>query len=149
MRDKLQEDAKKDNLVQEVEVYTNDPIAQTAQEGPTGSRKQGAATGAVTKQMKAKEYRGDLQKNFDEILSAVGDYFELFKNNTNKLEALWLQLLEYLNVKNSNQCRIFRRMHYSIYIDTVIRNRTIDAIVKEVHHWKGTKDESKNLADYL
>jgi len=23
-------------------------------------------------------------------LSAVGDYFELFKNNTNKLEDLWL-----------------------------------------------------------
>jgi hypothetical protein len=27
---------------------------------------------------------------FDEILSAVGDYFDLFKNNTNKLEDLWL-----------------------------------------------------------
>ena len=49
-----------------------------------------------------KEYRGDLQRSFDEILSAVGDYFDLFKNNTDKLEALWLQLLDYLNVRNSN-----------------------------------------------
>ena len=78
--------------------------------------------------MKAKEYRGDLQKNFDEILSAVGDYFDLFKNNTDKLEALWLQLLEYVDV---NQCLIFRRMHYSIYIRTVIKNKTITAIIKE------------------
>ena len=52
--------------------------------------------------MKAKEYRGDLQKNFDEILSAVGDYFDLFKNNTDKLEALWLQLLDFVAVRNTN-----------------------------------------------
>ena len=32
----------------------------------------------------AKDYR-ELQPKFDEILSAVGDYFELFKNNTNIL----------------------------------------------------------------
>lgn len=38
----------------------------------------------------------ELQPKFDEVLSAVGDYFELFKNNTNKLEDLWLQLLDYL-----------------------------------------------------
>ena len=56
----------------------------------------------VQKEMKAKEYRGDLSKNFDEILSAVGDYFDLFKNNTDKLEALWLQLLEYVEVRNTN-----------------------------------------------
>jgi len=45
----------------------------------------------------AKSYR-DHQAKFDEILSAVGDYFELFKNNTNKLEDLWLQLLDYLKL---------------------------------------------------
>ena len=44
----------------------------------------------TTKELKVKEYRGELQRNFDEILSAVGDYFDLFKNNTDKLEALWL-----------------------------------------------------------
>ena len=42
----------------------------------------------------------------------MGDYFDLFKNNTDKLEALWLQLLDYVGVDNNNQCRIFRNMHY-------------------------------------
>lgn len=56
----------------------------------------------VVKQPRVKEYKGDLQKNFDEILSAVGDYFDLFKNNTDKLEALWLQLLKFVDVPNSN-----------------------------------------------
>ena len=48
------------------------------------------------------KYSGSLQKHFDEILSAVGDYFDLFKNNTEKLEALWLQLLEFINIPNTN-----------------------------------------------
>lgn len=99
--------------------------------------------------MKAKEYRGDLSKNFDEILSAVGDYFDLFKNNTDKLEALWLQLLDFVEVPNSNQCRIFRRMHYSIYIRTVIRNKTITAIIKEAQQWNGTAHASKMLKEHL
>ena len=55
----------------------------------------------------------------------------MFKNNTDKLEALWLQLLDYLNVRNSNQYRIFRSMHYTIYVNTVIKNKTITAIINE------------------
>jgi len=30
------------------------------------------------------------QKSYDEILSAIGEYFELFKHNTNLLEDMWL-----------------------------------------------------------
>jgi len=101
------------------------------------------------KQLKVKEYRGELQKNFDEILSAVGDYFDLFKNNTDKLEALWLQLLSYVNVTNTNQYRIFRRMHYTIYVSTVIKNKTITAIIKEASRWNGTPHASKALKEHL
>ena len=103
----------------------------------------------TTKELKVKEYRGELRRNFDEILSAVGDYFDLFKNNTDKLEALWLQLLDYLNVRNSNQCRIFRRMHYTIYINTVIKNKIIMAIIKEATRWNGTAHASKQLKEHL
>ncbi len=101
------------------------------------------------KQPRVKEYKGDLQKNFDEILSAVGDYFDLFKNNTDKLEALWLQLLKFVDVPNSNQYRIFRRMHYSIYINAVIKNRTISAIIKEASRVNGSSNASKNCGDHL
>jgi hypothetical protein len=55
----------------------------------------------MTQTLIAKDYKDYTQK-FDEILSAVGDYFELFKNNTNKLEEVWLQLLEYLQVPNGS-----------------------------------------------
>ena len=35
------------------------------------------------------EYKDEKVK-FDEILSAIGDYFDLFKTNTKRLECLWL-----------------------------------------------------------
>lgn len=103
----------------------------------------------MAKQILAKDYRGELQKPFDEILSAVGDYFDLFKNNTDKLEALWLQLLEYVNVKNTNTCRMFRGFHYNIYIRLVIKNATITAIINEADKWKTTQQASKHLKEHL
>ena len=104
VRDKLQEDAKKDNLVFEMDESAEPAASQPEESNSSGKKKQGAvpAKPGVQKVLKAKEYRGELQKIFDEILSAVGDYFDLFKNNTDKLEALWLQLLDYVGVQNSN-----------------------------------------------
>jgi len=73
----------------------------------------------------------------------------LFKNNTDKLEALWLQLLRYVDVKNTNKCQIFRQLHYSIYINAVIKNKTISAIIKEASRWNGSPHASKALKDHL
>ena len=127
VRDKLQEDAKKDNLVEELDATLAD-VNNMNQD--TNNRMQGPAPPLTQKLIRVVEkYSGSLQKHFDEILSAVGDYFDLFKNNTEKLEALWLQLLEFINIPNTNQCRIFRSMHYSIYIRIVIKNPTIAVII--------------------
>lgn len=88
VKDKLQEDAKKDGLVviykQEVTVQPN----QLATQEQPNNKKRTKQT-QMQEILVAKDYR-ELQPKFDEILSAVGDYFELFKNNTNKLEDLWL-----------------------------------------------------------
>ena len=138
VRDKLQEDAKKDNLV--VEEVTDFQVVNV------NSNK---VDGGLRKEFKVKEYKGDLTRSFDEILSAVGDYFDLFKNNTDKLKALWLQLLDFLNVRNSNQYRIFRNMHYTIYVNTVIKNMTITAIIQEAKKWNGTSQATKLLGEHL
>ena len=53
------------------------------------------------------EYK-DEQAKFDDILSAIGDYFDLFKTNTNRLECLWLQLLNYFGLKPPQNNTIFR-----------------------------------------
>ena len=40
-------------------------------------------------------------------------------------------------------------MHYSIYIRTVIKNKTITAIIKEAQRWNTTPHASKMLKEHL
>ena len=40
-------------------------------------------------------------------------------------------------------------MHYSIYIKTVIKNATIQAIIKEATRWNNTPHASKVLREHL
>ena len=60
MRDKLQEDAKKDNLVQEIDVQPQVSQEEVSQDTNQGKRRQGTTLPGVQKMMKAKEYRGEL-----------------------------------------------------------------------------------------
>jgi len=79
----------------------------------------------------------------------VGDYFELFKSNTNKLEDLWLQLLDFLQLKNHSNYTIFKRVHYSTYIKKVIKDEYIQKIIDEASKWVGTQNASEHLDSYL
>jgi hypothetical protein len=47
--------------------------------------------------LNVKRYTSEKDK-FNEILSAIGEYFELFKTHTDLLEDLWLQLLSFLGL---------------------------------------------------
>ena len=40
-------------------------------------------------------------------------------------------------------------MHYSIYINAVIKNKTISAIIKEASRWNGSQHASKACGDHL
>ena len=62
-------------------------------------------------------------------------------------------MLDYVEVQNTIQCRIFRRMHYTVYIKTVIKNNTITAIINEAKRWQerqeGTAQKSTPLKEHL
>ena len=62
----------------------------------------------------------DERAKYDEILSAIGEYFELFKTHTDLLEDLWLQLLGFLNLQNPSNLTVFRKIHYQCYIKLVV-----------------------------
>ncbi len=68
---------------------------------------------------------------YDEILSAIGEYFELFKTHTELLEDLWLQLLEQLQLPNPSVMTVFKKTHYHCYIKVVVQNPYIDPLIKE------------------
>lgn len=88
-----------------------------------------------------KSYR-DEQAKFDEILVAISDYFDLFRNNTDRLEDLWMQLLEFLGLSNPHENTVFRRTHFQTYIKIVVENEEIKHIIDEAARWKDNKDFS-------
>lgn len=143
VKDKLQEDAKKDGLIV---VQIKEVMVPPAQQVEVGKKR--VKQTAMQEVLIAKDYR-ELQPKFDEILSAVGDYFELFKNNTNKLEDLWLQLLDYLHLKSHSNYTLFKRTHYSTYIRKVIKFNVIQKVIEEAAKWQGTQSASEHLDAYL
>ena len=117
------------------------PPSTDASASTAGKNKKGQGN-KQEQELIAKSYC-ELQPKFDEVLSAVGDYFELFKNNTGKLEDLWLQLLDYLNLKNHSNYTLFKRAHYSIYIKKVIKFNYIQKIIEEATKWVNTSNASE------
>lgn len=91
----------------------------------------------------------DEQAKFDEILSAIGDYFDLFKTNTNRLECLWLQLLNNFGLKPPKNNTIFREQHYKNYKKIVINNRTLKLLIDEAARYRDTEFASDQLAANL
>ena len=62
---------------------------------------------------------------------------------------LWLQLLDYVKVRNTYTYRIFKAMHYSIYIRKVIKNNVIKRIIEEATRWVRTEYASEKLQEHL
>ena len=107
VRDKINKDAKDQGLISTV------PKSGLDQSQIEIVRNQKTYTLHVTK------YASEKTK-YDEILSAIGEYFELFKNHTDLLEDLWIQLIGYLNLPNPSIITVFRKIHYQCYIKLVV-----------------------------
>jgi hypothetical protein len=80
------------------------PVLKDAQTNQTAPINTNQTPNEIIKNQKAyilhvTKYVNEKQK-YDEILSAIGEYFELFKTHTELLEDLWLQILEYLALPN-------------------------------------------------
>lgn len=78
----------------------------------------------------------------------MGDYFELFKKNTDRLEDLFLQLLDILKLDPPEQTQ-FNQIHYHSYTKFVIKNPHLDKIIKEGAKYKQSEYSSDVLIDSL
>ena len=147
VKTKLTDDARQDNLIIKRRVETtNSQQNKAAKKGANLKVPQPPSYVETIEEVKS--YR-DEQAKFDEILVAVSDYFDLFKNNTDRLEDLWMQLLEFLGLPNPNEHTVFRQTHYSTYIRIVIKNEEIKAIIDEATRWKDHKDFAPQLESHL
>ena len=65
------------------------------------------------------------------------------------MEDLWLQLLDFLKLKNTNQYTVFKKTHYSTYILKVIKHNVIKKIIGEASKWVNTPGASDSLKSFL
>ena len=86
---------------------------------------------------------------YDDILSAIGEYFELFKSHTDLLEDLWLQLLGYLSLPNPSSVTVFRKIHYQCYIKLVVQHPFIKPLIDEAQSALQKGEGSENLESHL
>lgn len=91
----------------------------------------------------------DEKAKYDEILSAIGEYFELFKTHTDLLEDLWLQLLGYLNLPNPSTMTVFKKTHYHCYIKVVVQHPLIKPLIDEAAEALSKGEGSESLANFL
>jgi hypothetical protein len=69
------------------------------------------------------------REKYDEILSAIGEYFDLFRQNTDRLEDLFLQILENFQMKIPHTFTVFKEIHYEMYKKLVINNGMLKRII--------------------
>lgn len=86
---------------------------------------------------------------FDQMVIYVAQYFEIVNMNTNKIEDLWLNLLEVLEINHSNEHTIFRQVHYKGYRNVILKDPLIAQIIKEVESYKDSGLAYLNPARYL
>jgi hypothetical protein len=125
VREKLKKDAEDQGLLKVVKkeptpLSANPPPA-LANNSSHASQKEQANPGHV---IIVSRYL-DQQPKYDENLSAIGEYFELFKTHTDNLEDLWLQLLSILGIPNPEPYCVFSKYHYECYVKNVILSEYI------------------------
>ncbi len=68
------------------------------------------------------------RNKFNEIVAAIAEYFDLFKYNSDRLEDLWLQILERLKLPRPTYT-VFRKIHYECYKQIVIEDAQLSLII--------------------
>ena len=83
------------------------PVAATGPIGyPYGNKPENQ-----TEDVYIKEY-ADCPAEFDQMVISIAQYFELVNLNSYKLEDLWLNLLDVLNLDRPNKFTVFKAVHH-------------------------------------
>ena len=62
---------------------------------------------------------------FDQMIISITQYFELVNLNSIKLEDLWLNMLEVLNLDRPNKYTVFKAVHHQGFRNIVLKDPLI------------------------
>ena len=76
-----------------------------------------------------KEFSAESFQAYGSIVSAVYEYFELFKKSANKLEYIILEMHKRLKIKPFNSRTFIHAIHYKVYLVKVIEVQGVKEIL--------------------
>ena len=86
---------------------------------------------------------------FDQMVFSVARYFDIINLNTDKIEDLWLNLLDVIGVERTNKYTIFRKVHYQGFRNIVLKDPLIAQVIREVDSYKDSGLACMNPAEFL
>jgi len=73
---------------------------------------------------------------FDQMVISLTQYFELLNLNSDKIEDLWLNLLEAVGLERPNQFTVFKAVHHQGFRNMILKDPLMQQIVREVDSFK-------------
>jgi len=65
------------------------------------------------------------------MIYTIWQYFELVMQTSNRLEDLWLNILESLNLEKPNKLTVFSMVHHQAYRNIILKDELIRQIITE------------------
>lgn len=88
-------------------------------------------------------------EQFDKMVICIWQYFELLHATSKKLEDLWLNLLDVLNLPQPNKFTVFSSIHHQAYWNIILKDPLIKQTIWEAEHYKDSGLATHNPALYL
>ena len=108
----------------------------------------GAPAGPQGNKKYIKDYP-DCPMAFDQMIISIHQYFELVDLNSIKLEDLWLNLLEVLNLERPNKYTVFKAVHHQSFRNIILKDPLMQQIIREVESYKDSGLACMHPAKYL
>ena len=86
---------------------------------------------------------------FDQMIIAIGQYFELINLTSFKIEDLWLNLLDVLCLERPNKYTVFKAVHYQGFRNIILKDPLMQQIIREVDSYKDSGHAHMNPAKHL
>merc|ERR1712110_1049919 len=99
-------------------------------------------------QQYVKDYRDDPQ-DFDRMLITIWNYFELINQTSAKIEVLWLNILEVLQLERPNKYTVIKAVHHQAFRNIILKDPLIRQVITACEDYKDSGYAMYNPAKYL
>ena len=116
--------------------------------GDMRSDTDGAAAVPKGSAMYVKEY-SECPMAFDSMIISLSQYFDLVSLTSYKLEDLWLNLLDVLDLERPNNYTVFKAVHHQGYRNIILKDPLMQQVIRQTDAFKDSGLACMNPSKYL